>query len=61
MTWIIILGAVMAILVIGVYKQKGEGYSAGRGMFRNSDYDLPENKKDDFNDYEPWNYDDMRK
>ncbi len=50
----------IVIVMIGVYKKTGEGYSAGRGMFRNSEYDMPENKKEDFNDYEPWNHKNMR-
>lgn len=60
MIWIILLIIMILIAMIGLYKVKGEGYSAGRGMFRNSEYDLPENKKGDFNDYEPWDHKDMR-
>ena len=60
MTWIFILIVIMIIAVIGGYKKTGEGYSAGRGLFKNSDYDLNDSEKD-FSDYEPWEYKNMRK
>lgn len=44
----------------GVYRKSGEGYSAGRGFFTNSEYDLDDSRKD-FSDYDPWEYKDMRK
>lgn len=60
MTWIFLLLVLAVIATIGRYKTTGEKYSAGRGMFRESGYDMPEDRNDDFNDYEPWNHDDMR-
>ena len=61
MFWIILLVVLVVIGFAGGFKNTGERYSAGRGFFRNSEYDLPENTKDDFNDYEPWNHDKMLK
>lgn len=60
MIWIVLLIVMMLIVGVGVYKKNGEGYSAGRGMFRGSEYDLDDGKKD-FSDYEPWEHKDMRK
>ena len=60
MTWIIILIVMILIAIIGGYKKTGEGYSAGRGLFKNSDFDLDDSKKD-FSDYEPWEHKNMRK
>lgn len=60
MIWIILLCIAVIIIGISYYKISGEGYSAGRGMFKNSDNDISENKND-FSDYEPWEYKNMRK
>ena len=60
MTWIFILIVIMLIAVIGGYKKTGEGYSAGRGLFKNSENDLNDSEKD-FSDYEPWEQKNMRK
>lgn len=63
MVWIILLIVILLVGASGVYKKKGEEYSAGRGFFRKSDYDIEENEenKKDFNDYEPWEHKNMRK
>jgi len=45
----------------GVYRANGENYSAGRGMFTNSENNLPENKNSDFSDYDPYEYKNLRK
>lgn len=60
MIWIIMLIAMVLLCAVAMYKKTGEGYSAGRGFFKGSEYDLDDGKKD-FSDYDPWNYDDMRK
>lgn len=49
----------MIIAMAGAYKKQGEGYSAGRGFFKGSEYDLDDQRKD-FTDYEPWEHKDMR-
>lgn len=60
MIWIMLLCIAIIIAGLGIYKKNGEGYSAGRGMFKNSEDYMPD-KKDDFVDYEPWEYKNMRK
>ena len=60
MFWIFMLIVVLLIGGAGVYKKNGEGYSAGRGFFNGSEYNLDDTGKD-FTDYEPWKYDNMRK
>lgn len=60
MIWIFLLIVMIVIGMIGGYKVQGERYSAGRGFFKNSEYDLDE-KKNDISDYSPWEYKDMRK
>lgn len=59
MIWIMILIVLMIIAMAGAYKKQGEGYSAGRGFFKGSEYDLDDQRKD-FTDYEPWEHKDMR-
>ncbi len=60
MIWIVLLIVMVLIGGAGVYRKIGEGYSAGRGFFTNSEYDLDDSRKD-FSDYDPWEYKDMRK
>lgn len=60
MIWVIILIVIVLIGGYGAYRFSGEGYSAGRGMFKNSDENLSE-KKDDFTDYDPYEFKDLRK
>ncbi len=60
MIWTILLTVLVFIGMIGGYKKQGEEYSAGRGLFRRSEYDLNE-KNNDISDYEPWEYKDIRK
>ncbi len=60
MFWIFLLIVMVLIGFWGGYKKTGEGYSAGRGLFKNSEYDIDDSNKD-FSDYEPWEHKDMRK
>ena len=59
MIWIVLLIILVLIGAYGGYKKTGEGYSAGRGMFRGSEDDLDDDRKD-FSDYEPWEHNNMR-
>ena len=61
MIWIILLIVMAAIGMHASYRFKGENYSAGRGMFRNSGNDLPEYKNNDFSDYDPYEFKNMLK
>ena len=60
MFWIFVLIVLVLIGGIGGYKKIGEGYSAGRGFFKDSEFDLDDSNKD-FSDYEPWDHKNMRK
>lgn len=60
MVWVILLCVIVLIMGISYSKIIGEGYSAGRGMFKNSDNELSEETKD-LSDYDPWEYKDLRK
>ena len=60
MIWIILLIFLILLGGYGAYRFKGENYSAGRGMFKNSEYDIDDQKKD-FSDYDPYEYKNMRK
>lgn len=60
MFWIFMLIVIVLIGAFGGYRKIGEGYSAGRGIFKNSDYDLDESNGD-ISDYEPWEFKNMRK
>ena len=60
MIWIGMLIVMLLIGGSGVYFKNGEGYSAGRGLYKGSEFDLDDGKKD-FSDYEPWEYKNMRK
>lgn len=51
---------IVLIGAFGGYRKIGEGYSAGRGIFKNSDYDLNESNGD-ISDYDPWEFKNMRK
>ena len=59
MIWIAFLIIMLLIGASGVYKKNGEGYSAGRGFWKGSEYDLDDSNKD-FSDYEPWEHKNMR-
>lgn len=61
MIWIILFIVMIGIAMYAGYRVKGENYSAGRGMFKNSENDMPEYKKNDFSDYNPYDYKSMRK
>ncbi len=60
MIWVILLIVMIGIGMHGAYRMRGEGYSAGRGMFKNSEDNISENK-DDFSDYDPYEFRNMRK
>ncbi len=60
MVWFILLCVMILIGFIGSYKFRGEGYSAGRGMFKNSDDYIPDDKEE-FSDYNPYEHKNMRK
>lgn len=60
MIWVVILIVMLLIGGYGAYRFSGEGYSAGRGMFKNSD-DCMNEHKDDFSDYDPYEFKNMRK
>ena len=60
MIWIVLLIVMLLIGGAGFYKKNGEGYSAGRGFFTNSEYNLDDSPAD-FSDYDPWEYKNMRK
>lgn len=61
MIWIILLIVMIAIGMYGGYRFRGENYSSGRGMFKNSEYDMPEDKNGDFSDYDPYEFKNLRK
>lgn len=62
MIWIILLCLAVLLVGVAIYRKSGEGYSAGRGMFKMSDDNIYNDKeKEDFSDYEPFNFDDMRR
>ena len=61
MIWIILLILMIAIAMYASYRFKGENYSAGRGMFKNSDNDLPEFRNNEFSHYDPYEFKNMRK
>jgi len=61
MVWIVLLILMILIGGVGAYRKNGEGYSAGRGFFRNSEFDISENDNKDFSDFEPFNFTDMMK
>ena len=60
MIWIVLLILLLLIAGVASYKKNGEGYSAGRGLFTLSEYNLDDSRKD-FTDYDPWEYRNMRK
>lgn len=60
MIWIVLLIIMVMIGGAGVYKRSGENYSAGRGFFTNSKYNLDDSQKE-LSDYDPWEYKDLRK
>ena len=60
MIWIIILIVLICIAMAGAYKKSGESYSAGRGFFNLSEYNLDDDTKD-ISDYEPWEHKTMIK
>lgn len=61
MIWIVLLCIAVLLIGIAAYRKNGEGYSAGRGMFINSEDNLGSKNVEDISDYEPFNFDDMRK
>lgn len=62
MIWVILLCALVLLIGYAIYRKSGEGYSAGRGMFKMSDDNIYGNKEEeDFSDYEPFNFDEMMK
>lgn len=61
MIWILLLFVAVLVVGVGVYRKNGEGYSAGRGMFINSEDNLDSKNVEDLTDYEPFNFEDMRK
>ena len=61
MIWIFLLIVIIVIGMYASYRFNGENYSAGRGMFENSDYDMPEYKNNEFSDYDPYEFKNMRK
>lgn len=59
--WIAMLIVMILIGMYGAYKNRGMDYSAGRGWFKNSDNAMPEDNREEFSDYNPYDYDDLRK
>ncbi len=59
MIWIVLLIVMLLIGGLGAYFKNGESYSAGRGLYKGSEFDLDDGQKD-FSDYEPWEHRDMR-
>ncbi len=51
----------MLLIMYSYYRTKGMDYSAGRGFWKNSDYAMKEDNKEEFSDYNPYNYDNLRK
>lgn len=60
MFWMFMLVVIVLISIFGGYRKTGEGYSAGRGIFKNSDYDL-DDSRGDLSDYDPWEFKNMRR
>ncbi len=62
MIWVILLVLLVAVGTFISARSSGFGYTAGRGMFRNS-MDQDENKGDisDFDPYDPDEYNNIRK
>lgn len=60
MFWFIMLGVMFCIIATACIKKTGEGYSAGRGMFKNSDGYIEEGREE-FSDYNPYEYETMLK
>ena len=58
--WIFLL-ICLILIMYSYYKTKGMDYSAGRGFWKNSDYAMKEDNKEEFSDYNPYNYDNLRK
>lgn len=61
MTWIVLLIVFMCIGMAGAYLKTGEKYSAGRGFFNSSEYNLDDKDNKNISDYEPWEHNKMRK
>lgn len=59
--WIAMLIVMILIIMYAMYKNRGMDYSAGRGFFTNSDNSMPEDNKNEFSDYDPYDYDNLRK
>ena len=60
MFWFVMLGVMFYILAIACLRKSGESYSAGQGMFKNSDGYIEEGREE-FSDYNPYEYDSILK
>ena len=59
--WMGMLICMVLIFMYAGYKSKGMDYTAGQGFFKKSGYSIPEDNKQEFEDYSPYDYDDLRK
>ena len=59
--WIGLLICMMLIIMYSAYKSRGMDYAAGQGFYKKSGYMMPEDNKESFEDYSPYEYDDLRK
>ena len=59
--WLGLLICMILICMYASYKTKGMDYTAGQGFFKKIGYSIPEDNKQEFEDYSPYDYDDLRK
>lgn len=61
MIYVITAVIVIICLVVGGKMSKDQGYTIGKGMFKNSEYNLDNDKEsEDANDFDYWNKDQLK-
>lgn len=62
MVYIITAAIVIILLVVGGKMFRDQGYTIGKGMFKNSEYNLEDDKKKsrDASDFDYWNKDQLK-
>lgn len=57
MVYILVAIICIAMLIVGVKLNKDQGYTIGKGLFKNSEYFIDENKDKpkDASDFDYWN------